>query len=145
MVRILRSPPLDLSDLHRRMEQVLENLLHGADIVPSGSGFAPRVDARETSGGVQITVELPGVARDDIEVTVAGSYLHVAGVRREPATGTCVRWLQMEIAYGSFERVLRLPFEIDPDGIRATYEEGFLIIEVPRGAPLTRNVPIASP
>lgn len=144
MVRIIRRPSPQLGDLHRRMEQVMETLLHGGAIASGTGGWAPRVDIRETSDMFVVTVDLPGVQRDDIEVTVEGSYLHVTGVRGEPALEGCVRWHQMEISYGRFERVINLPFEIDPDRIRASFQDGFLNIEIPRTEATSRQVPIDS-
>jgi HSP20 family protein len=144
MVRIRRRPS-QLGDLHRRMEQVMETLLHGGGMASGAGGWAPRVDIRETADMFLVTVDLPGVQRDAIDVTVEGSYLHVTGVRGEPALEGCVRWHQMEITYGSFERVISLPFEIDPDRIRASFQDGFLNIEIPRAAAPSRQVPIDTP
>ena len=89
-----------------------------------------------------IALELPGVDRADIEVLVQGPYLRVTGVRREPADTGCMRWHQMEIAYGPFERIVALPGEVDPDRVRATYIDGFLRIEIPHSQPQPRSVPI---
>jgi HSP20 family protein len=142
MVRIRRRPSLDLVDLHRRMEQAMETLLRGAGAAGGTGSWTPRVDIRETDETILVTIDLPGVHRDAIELTVEGSYLHVTGVRREPEPGGCVRWHQMEIAYGSFERVINLPCAIDPDLIRASFQDGFLHIEIPRAEPPSRQVPI---
>jgi len=142
MVRIRRRSSLELGNLHRRMEQVMEGLLHGSGLVSGAGGWAPRVDIRETTDMFLVTVDLPGVARDAIELTVEGSYLHVTGVRNEPTLEGCVRWHQMEIAYGTFERIICMPFEIDPDLIRASFQDGFLNVEIPRTAAPSRQVPI---
>ena len=120
----------------------METLLHGGAIASGAGGWAPRVDIRETADKFLVTVDLPGVHRDAIDVTVEGSYLHVTGVRGEPALPGCVRWHQMEIAYGTFERVISLPFDIDPDRIRASFQDGFLNIEIPRTEASSRQVPI---
>ena len=142
MVRIRRRPSLELGDLHRRMEQAMETLLHASGVASGAGGWAPRVDIRETADVFLVTVDLPGVQRDGIDLTVEGSYLHITGVRHDPALEGCVRWHQMEIAYGSFERIINLPFEIDPDRIHASFQDGFLNIEIPRTAAPSRQVPI---
>ncbi len=144
MVRIRRRPSPELGDLHRRMEQAMETLLHGSGVASGAGGWAPRVDIRETADIFKITVDLPGVLRDAIDLTVEGSYLHITGVRREPALEGCVRWHQMEIAYGSFERIINLPCEINPDRIQASFRDGFLNIEIPRTAAPSRQVPIGT-
>jgi HSP20 family protein len=140
VVRIRNRPELAVSDLHRRMEQMMAGLLRHLEPPASATGWVPRVDVFETADTILVTLELPGVDREGIEIVVEGPYLSVSGVRPEPAPSACMRWHQMEIAYGPFERILALPIEIDPGRISATYRDGFLQIEIPRGAP--RTVPI---
>jgi len=144
MVRILRSPVAGAGDLHRRMEQMLEQLMQTADRATAALGWVPRADIYETAESIQIALEIPGVDRGDIEILVQGSYLKVSGLRPEPEASGCMRWHQMEVAYGPFERVVALPQEIDPERITAIYRDGFLRITIPRGA-ANRTVPIDSP
>jgi len=123
----------------------MESLLHGIGPVHGPRGFLPRADIHLTESGTRVTLDLAGVLREDIEIVVVeGEALRVAGVRREPEACAGLRWHQMEIAYGPFERVVALPQEIDPERITATYRDGFLRITIPRGA-ATRSVPIDSP
>jgi HSP20 family protein len=146
MLRIRRiAVEEEVTDLHRRMEQMMERLLHGAEAVVSPSGWAPRADIYETADHILVVVEVPGVERSDIEIVVQGRYLRVSGTRGEPSAAGCMRWHQMEIAYGPFERVVALPAEADPERIEATYRDGFLRIQVVRGAAATREVPIETP
>ena len=134
MVRIRRNPAAPMLDLHRRMEQVMERLLR--DVKPLGTPalWIPRADIFETAEGFVVTVEIPGVEREEIDIMVDGLGLSIYGVRPEPVPAGCVRWHQMEIAHGRFERVLALPQEVDPDGITAVYRDGFLYITIPRGS-----------
>lgn len=146
MLRIRRSAvEEEVADLHRRMEQMMERLLHGADAVPSPSGWAPRADIYETADRILVVLEIPGVERGDIEIVVQGRYLRVSGRRDEPASSGCMRWHQMEIAYGAFERLVSLPAEADPEKIEATYRDGFLRIAIVREAAGARAVPIDTP
>ena len=143
IVRIRISPVREVADLHHRMERMMDRLLHGSEAVDPQRGWAPRVDIYENDSGLLVTLELPGVSRDGIEILVEGSYLRICGVREEPASQGWVRWHHMEIAYGPFERVVALPREIEVDNIRATHHDGFLKIEIPSGPPPTRQVPIS--
>jgi HSP20 family protein len=140
VVRIRTNPDLALTDLHRRMEQMMARLLRQLEPTHPAAGWVPRVDVYETADRMQVTLELPGVEREGIEIVVEGAYLSVSGVRAAPEPSACVRWHQMEIVYGPFERILALPFEIDPGRIAATYRDGFLLIEIPKEAP--RTVPV---
>ena len=142
MVRIRRSPAHPMLDLHHRMEQVMERLLRDIRPMESQASWEPRADVYETSEGFVVTLELPGVVRDDIEIVIEGLYLRLSGVRAQPEIEGCMRWHQMEIAHGRFERVLALPPEADLENITASYKDGFLSIRIPRGPGGARSVPI---
>ncbi|HXH27962.1 MAG TPA: Hsp20/alpha crystallin family protein [Candidatus Polarisedimenticolia bacterium] len=142
-MRIRKGPGRAAEDLHRRMERMMEHLLFNAEIAAaSGRVWVPRADIIETETSTRITLEIPGVPRDAIDITVQGSFVRIEGVRREPAPGGCVRWHQMEIVYGAFERLIALPFDIDPERIQATCEDGFLVIDIRRDPAGPRNVPV---
>jgi len=112
-------------------------------VVDPQRGFVPRVDVYEREEGLLLTMELPGISREGIEILVEGSYLRVSGEREEPASSGLLRWHHMEIAYGPFERIVALPREVDAESIRAVYADGFLKIEIPSGTPPTRQVPVS--
>ncbi|HKB07885.1 MAG TPA: Hsp20/alpha crystallin family protein [Candidatus Polarisedimenticolia bacterium] len=141
-MRIRRSPVHPMVDLHRRMEQVMQRLLQDTQPLKSHAQWAPRTDIYETAEEFVITLEIPGIDHEEIEILIEGSYLSVSGSRVEPGTQGCVRWHQMEITHGRFERVLTLPQEADPERITATYDDGFLSIHIPRGPAVVRSVPI---
>ena len=141
-MRIRRIPAHPMVDLHRRMERVMERLLQDVAPLESPVPWMPRANVHETAEEFVVTLEIPGIDRDEIEIQVEGPYLNVSGTRTEAATDGCVRWHQMEIAHGRFERVLALPQEADPERITATYKDGFLTIHIPRGPATVRNVPI---
>jgi len=134
MVRIRRSTAQPVIDLHRRMEEVMERLLRDVKPLEAPAPWTPRVDIHETPESFVVTMEIPGVERDEIDIVVEGLYLTISGHRSEPASPQCMRWHQMEIAHGRFERVLALPQEVDAERITATYKDGFLYVTIPRGA-----------
>lgn len=142
MVRIRRSPAHPMVDLHRRMEQVMERLLRDVKPLGSPAPWVPRADVYETAEEFVVTLEIPGIDRGEIDILVEGLYLSLSGTRPEPAPQGCVRWHQMEVTHGRFERVLVLPPEADAERITATYKDGFLYIHIPRGTAGTRSVPI---
>ncbi len=121
-------------DLHRRMEQVLESLLRDVKPLESPAPWIPRVDIFETAEEFVVTLEIPGVDREEVDIMVEGLCLSVSGARPDPSPGGCVRWHQMEIAHGRFERVLALPQEVDAERITAICKDGFLSIRIPRGS-----------
>ena len=82
-----------------------------------------------------IKVELAGMRREDLELSVDGSRLMISGHRPDACrTGHC-KFLVMEINYGSFESVIELPEGYDLNQAKAAYQNGFLRIDVPQTGP----------
>ena len=143
MIRIRRIPSGEISHLHRQMEHAMEGLLHGFGRFSPAAGFVPRADIHETGGGLRVVLDLAGVTREEIDITVEGRLLRVAGSRREVEATGCLRYHQMEIPCGSFERVFHLPEGADLEKIEAAYRDGFLTIQVPLRPPAEgRQVPV---
>ena len=86
--------------------------------------------------GEAFTVEAlaPGVDPAGLDVTVAGSTLTIAGEKPGPAGVPPERVHRSERAAGRFVRTVELPTEVDPDGVRARYRNGLLLVTVPRAA-----------
>lgn len=79
-----------------------------------------------------VRVELGGVRSQDLKVTVDGDTLRIQGVRRPPAAGEVLRPHRLEIAFGRFERTLRVAIPFERDQVTAHLEEGFLTVELPK-------------
>jgi HSP20 family protein len=111
-----------------------------ADMAMRAVRFQPSADMYETEAALVIKMELPGVKAEEINITLSADdrLLTVSGERyeRHEDRGDSVRYYQLEIYYGSFERQLVLPGDIrfDRDGIKANYRDGFLVISLPRRA-----------
>lgn len=99
-----------------------------------GPAWQPAIDIYECSGRICIYVELPGVQRDQLDVSVEGSILRIVGYRHKNLPDSVEHVHQMEIPYGQFARFVRLPETADVAQINANYENGFLLIEIPRKA-----------
>ncbi|MBN2311491.1 MAG: Hsp20/alpha crystallin family protein [Candidatus Hydrogenedentes bacterium] len=122
-----------------RMYSVLGNMHGGGRTghLPSTT-WQPPVDVYEREDGVVVVVELPGVDKDQISVVVDGGVLKVSGVRPTRVPDGTRHVHQMEIPYGHFARWLQLPPGSKDEQIRAQYEDGYLVIEIPHAAgPLT--------
>lgn len=94
--------------------------------------WAPTADIYEQEDSYIIRAELPGVKKEDIEVSVTGDTLTIKG-ERNPAEDIGEEQYQCsEICYGSFSRLITLPSAIDADKVEATYENGVMEIRVPK-------------
>jgi len=97
-----------------------------------GDRWQPAVDVFETEKAVVVRAEISGVRGEDVRVSVDGNLLRISGVRRVPSGGDVVRLHQMEIAFGPFERTLRVQVPFDRDQVSARLEDGFLEVHLPK-------------
>jgi HSP20 family protein len=94
--------------------------------------WMPPLDLRETPDAFVATVELPGMKREQIEVSVHDGVLSIAGerVQVEPAEGCCV--YRSERRFGRFQRSVSLPKPVRADATKAVYREGILTVTLPK-------------
>lgn len=112
------------------------------------AGIAAKSDIAENKKSYDITVELPGVAEKDITVSVDQGVVSIKGEKRaeEKKEEEGGHYLQ-ERSYGSFSRSFRIPDDVDPDKISASYKDGVLSVSLPRtkeAKPKGRQIKIGS-
>jgi len=95
--------------------------------------LSPAVDVVEKKDAYLLTVDLPGVAEGDIEVTVERNVLTLSA-RRSAATRPDHRRVLSEIARGDYRRTFKLPEQVDRETIAATLQNGVLTLTVPKAA-----------
>ncbi|MDF3933677.1 Hsp20/alpha crystallin family protein [Pseudomonas citronellolis] len=100
---------------------------------PFGHGM-PAVDVSEQADAFRINAELPGMDEKDIEIKLANGNLIIKGEKKEEKDETRKEYHVCERRYGSFERVFRVPREVDPDKIQARFSKGVLQVQLPKRA-----------
>lgn len=98
------------------------------------SAWNPNTDVYETTDHLVVKMELAGIDREDLEITLNDRLLLVRGFRRDPCRQSQKRcsFRQMEIDYGYFERRIVIPRSVDGSHVRAQFLNGFLRIELPK-------------
>ena len=99
---------------------------------PRPAVFRPSVDIAENNDEYVVTADLPGIDRDDLDVTVADGRLTIRGERRQDGESQSGPARRVERVYGTFTRSFELPSEVKADGIGATYRDGVLTVTVPK-------------
>ncbi|MHA6246645.1 Hsp20/alpha crystallin family protein [Pontibacter sp. CAU 1760] len=94
--------------------------------------FTPHVDACETEKGYELQLALPGVKAENIEIDFQEGKLTISGERKLERKEDGRRYHMMETQYGAFSRSFYLPDKIDPDKISAHFEDGVLLVNVPK-------------
>ncbi|MDD2545281.1 MAG: Hsp20/alpha crystallin family protein [Burkholderiaceae bacterium] len=104
--------------------------LHG-DPLPSAGQI--KVDVKESNGGYTVHAEVPGVAKEDIHVSIEGSVVSLrAEVRQQDQQVDGDRMLRSERYFGSVARSFQLPSEIDAANAKAKYDNGVLTLTLPK-------------
>ncbi|WP_430318372.1 Hsp20/alpha crystallin family protein [Pseudomonas nitroreducens] len=94
----------------------------------------PAVDVSEQAKEFRINAELPGMDEKDIEIKLANGCLIIKGEKKEEKDEARKEYHISERRYGSFERVFRLPREVDPEKIQAQFSKGVLQVHLPKRA-----------
>lgn len=107
------------------------------------SVWRPPTDVFETAEEVVVKMDVAGVRKEDLEVTFSDQRLRIRGRREERFPDKKVAVSQMEVEYGVFERNITIRHPVDVDRIEATYNDGFLVVRIPKrrrrrgGGPIT--------
>lgn len=94
--------------------------------------FMPSVDVSETEKEIHVTAEIPGMDEKDLDVTLSGNRLLIRGEKKEEKEEKDEQFVRLESSFGSFQRAIPLPAEIDEDKIQASYDKGVLKISLPK-------------
>jgi HSP20 family protein len=99
-----------------------------------------KVDVAEKNGAYTVTAELPGVKKDDIQVTIDGAQVTLAAeVKREKEASEDERVLHTERVYGKVSRSFTLPQEVDEGKAEAKFRDGVLELTLPKKAAAARK------
>ena len=99
---------------------------------PSTQAWAPAVDITERKDAYLVTVELPGVGTDDLEITFEDGLLTIQGERHPAGDMAGEKVHRIERRFGAFRRSITLPSHVQPDKIQASAQDGVLLILVPK-------------
>jgi HSP20 family protein len=108
----------------------------------SEAQWIPNTDVYVTDSGLVVKVELAGMRREDLQLTLQGNRIQINGHRPDGCRVTKCKFLVMEINYGPFQSVIELPSGYDLAHARAAYQNGFLRIDVPLQASTTKSIPV---
>lgn len=124
----------EIQELSAGMERLFYQFFH--PVLPlkmlSKPTWQPLTDICETDEAFLVKMDLAGVQASDVDIRLENDRLVVSGLRREQTPPGVKAHHQMEISYGRFERVLLLRARVSREQISASYDNGFLIITIPK-------------
>lgn len=95
-------------------------------------GWSPPLEIYEKQDKFIVRAELPGMKKEDVDISLVGDTLTISGERKPEADIKDEEYLRCELCYGKFSRSITLPSTIDSSKVEATYENGILIITLPK-------------
>jgi len=108
---------------------------------PGGEPFVigPPVDLYETDTEVVMKAALPGMTREDIDLTIDGDSLILSGESKHDEEVKEEGYYRREMRHGSFCRSVTLPVPVDPDGLQASFDNGVLTVHAPKSEQATQR------
>ena len=139
--------PQSLTRLRDEMDRLFERFFGEFESFGSWGPFGlrqhPAANLWQDDDNLYVEAELAGLAREDIELTVAGNELTIKGARPEWKTPEGVAVHRRERATGSFNRVVHLPLEVDAAKVQAEFCNGVLTITLPKAElARARHIPV---
>jgi HSP20 family protein len=132
--------------LHREMNRLFDDVMRGGGVATGGQGssesgvlLAPQMDVTETDKEVRIKAELPGVTDNDVQVSLDENVLTIRAEKRQERRDEREGVHFSERTFGTFQRSLRLPFQVNPDHVQARFENGVLTVTLPKAQPQERS------
>lgn len=127
-----RRDPFDLlqNEINRLFERDMLDL--GTEPALFDEGFAPAVDISENDDNVEVRCDLPGVNKDDIDISVSDNLLTIKGEKKDEKEEKEDAYYRHESWSGSFQRTVALPDSADPDKAKAEMKDGILKLTMPK-------------
>lgn len=113
-----------------RFSDLLDDIFE--ESMTSSHAYTPRLNVAETDNEFEVTVALPGMSKEEIDVNLDNNVLTISGERKQEEEQDGRKFRVVEHRYGQFSRSLTLPNVIDPENVKASYKNGELIVTIPK-------------
>jgi len=133
--RELATFPTDTLSMQREINKMFDSFFRGGiqddgSLIPSV--WTPAVDVAEDENEYVVKVELPGVSKDDVKITMQENILTIRGEKKEEKETKESHFQRVERSYGSFQRSFTLPTHVKNEKIEASYKDGILTVTLPK-------------
>ncbi len=133
--RDLATFPTDITTMQREINRMFDGFFRGGTVDDGSFGLSvwtPAVDVAENEAEYRVKVELPGVNKDDVKITMQENILTIRGEKKQEQESKSSNFHRLERSYGSFQRSFTLPAHVKHDKIEAVYNDGILTITLPK-------------
>lgn len=133
---IVRWEPMrEMLSLREAMDKLFEESFVGPQwrsLWPAEGGATLAMDVYETGDALVVTAPVPGIKPEEVEITITGNSLTVQGETRAEERSEQGSYLRQEVRYGSFQRTMDLPVDVQADKAEAVFENGMLTLTLPK-------------
>jgi len=130
--RELWDPFASLAELQEEMNRLFDTSLRRVERGEFEGAFLPAVDVVEEKDCYLVKAELPGISKEDVNVTLQDNYLTIKGEKKHEAETKEANYYRRERAYGMFSRTIELPTGVDAKKIDAHFKDGVLSVRLPK-------------
>jgi len=116
-------------EIDRLFEAPLAELARSSQLL---SGWTPALDVFEDKDNVVVKAELPGMNKDDIEISLHDGSLSISGERKTESTTNDAEVYRSERFVGRFQRTVALPTPVNAEKVKAQYKDGILTVTLPK-------------
>ncbi len=118
----------------RELEARLNRMFNGWPFEPEQAGvtWTPAVDLHETEDAYTLEADLPGLTRDDIQISITEDVVTLRGTRNQRSEENKEGFHRVERVYGTFQRSFRIPGGIDAGKVEAIFDSGVLKVTLPK-------------
>ena len=132
MANVIRWNPSQVAAAREPLFRLFDTFFNEGGEDLASRTWTPPVDIQETDDSYRIQAELPGMTKDDIEITLENNVLRLSGERKFEKDTKKENYHRIERTYGSFTRSFALPTQVGSDKVQAKFENGVLTIVVPK-------------
>ncbi len=139
---LIKWTPRGLSRSEEELSNLFEDFLRPLNevCVSDGLSWQPTANITESKDAYQVSVDLPGINKDDIKVDVENNVLTISGKRQQEKKEEGKEYHRVERHYGSFCRSFDLSTKVATEKISAAYKDGVLNVSVPKAAEAKKKV-----
>jgi len=132
--------PSDVLTMQREINRMFDSFFRSGWIEDTGLApvsWSPATDVVENETGYAVKVELPGMKKEDVKITMQDGLLTIRGEKKQQKEGKEDGYQRIERSYGAFQRCFALPKAVDASKIDASFKDGILTVTLPRSEAAT--------
>lgn len=129
---LVRYDPLEMTPFGATFGRLFDEVWGRPGFFDGDRALSPALDVVEDEDSITVSVELPGLKKEDVNVQVENGVLTISGEKKTETEKKDRQWHRMERRYGAFCRTLSLPRGVVADGAEAKFADGVLSIRLPK-------------